>query len=80
MILEPRPDCDSEGVCITCSDQGLVLRVTELGTDGLALCADETGRQVEVQTNLIDGVNPGDRLVVHAGVAIARLESEVESS
>jgi hydrogenase maturation factor len=59
--------CD-EPACITCSDQGTPMRVLELGGDGIARC--DGG---EVLTDLVGDVRPGDELLVHAGVAIARL-------
>ena len=59
--------CD-EGHCITCSDEGVPMRVLEI--DGsLARC--EGG--VEVMTDLVGDVEPGDELLVHAGVALVRL-------
>jgi hydrogenase maturation factor len=39
----------------------------------LALCADEAGAEVDVMTDLVGPVAPGDGLLVHAGVALARL-------
>ena len=41
---------------------------------GLALCAGESGRS-SVETALVEPVDVGDRLLVHAGTAIARLEA-----
>lgn len=83
--------CSEEGHCITCSDEGVAMRVLEVGDDGLALCVvsgervgDEFRREksgsenavpVEVQTDLVAPVAPGDELLVHAGVALLRLSS-----
>ena len=39
--------------------------------DGAAACVDEQGERHEVAVDLIDPVAPGDRVLVHAGVAIA---------
>ena len=69
------PACGDEH-CITCGDQGLPLRVVALEGGGLARCCDdaaplEPGTTVDVQ--LVDGVAPGDLLLVHAGVALAHL-------
>jgi hypothetical protein len=58
--------CD-ENHCITCSDEGVPMRVTAV-VDGLALCDG-----VEVMTELVGDVAPGDELIVHAGVALVRL-------
>jgi hydrogenase maturation factor len=40
---------------------------------GLALCADEEGARHTVETALVEPVSPGDRILVHAGTAIATL-------
>jgi hypothetical protein len=61
--------CTEDGHCITCSDEGVLLRVLEVAEDGLARCEDG----VEVLTQLVGAVAPGDELLVHAGVALARL-------
>ncbi len=60
--------CD-EHHCITCSDEGVPMRVLEAGDDGLAVCEGD----VEVMTELVGKVEPGDELLVHAGVALQRL-------
>jgi hydrogenase maturation factor len=59
--------------CITCSDEGTAMHVVATGDDGLAMCADAEGGQAEVMTELVGSVEPGDAVLVHAGVAIARL-------
>jgi len=43
--------------------------VLEVPYSGIALCADD----VEVMTDLVGAVEPGDELLVHAGVALLRL-------
>ena len=58
-----------DGHCVTCSDEAVPLRVLESRDDGTALC--DGG--VEVMTDLVGTVAPGDELLVHAGTAIARL-------
>jgi hydrogenase maturation factor len=65
----------SEGVCITCGDVAVRLRVISLdGEHGLARCADDAGRQETVEIALVAPVAVGDDLLVHAGTAIAKLE------
>jgi hydrogenase maturation factor len=69
------PACGSEH-CITCGDDGdpmVVLRVDD--QRGLALCGDQEGARQTVEIALVEPVAPGDRLLVHAGTAIARLEA-----
>ncbi len=60
------------GRCITCSDEGVEGRVVALHDDALAEV--EMGGEVrEVAIELLDNVTVGDRVLVHAGVAIAHL-------
>jgi len=69
------PQCGADH-CITCGDEGIpmtVLRVDE--RRGLALCATEAGERQTVETALIEPVAAGDMLLVHAGTAIAALQS-----
>jgi hydrogenase maturation factor len=40
-------------------------------TRGLALCVGRDGRRASVETALVDPVEVGDVLLVHAGTAIA---------
>jgi len=62
--------CD-EHHCITCSDEGVALRVLEVRGEGLALCEGD----VEVMTDLVGAVAPDDTLLVHAGVALTRVDA-----
>jgi hydrogenase maturation factor len=49
------------------------MRVRRLDDDrGLALCEDADGRRETVEIALVAPVAHGDRLLVHAGTAIAR--------
>jgi len=66
------PSCSAEPGCITCGDVAVVLTVASAyGVD--ARCHDEQGREELVATELVGDVRPGDRVLVHAGVAIERL-------
>ena len=58
-----------DGHCVTCSDEGVPMRVVELRGPALALCEGD----VEVMTDLVGDVEPGDEVLVHAGVALVRL-------
>lgn len=63
--------------CITCGDDGEPMTVLATDDDrGLALCADEQAGHHTVETALVDPVQRGDRLLVHAGTAIARLAAD----
>ena len=60
-----------DGHCITCGDVGVemvVLRVDE----SLAVCMGD-GETREVEVALVEPVAAGDRLLVHADVALVRL-------
>jgi hydrogenase maturation factor len=60
--------------CITCSDEGIPMRVLALDDDrGLALCTDEAGARHTVESGLLAALGPGDDVLVHAGVALVRL-------
>ena len=62
--------CHPDQGCITCGDHAVPMRVVLVDEARvLALCEDD----VEVMTDLVGEVAPGDAVLVHAGVAIARL-------
>jgi len=61
--------------CITCSDEGIPMRVLSAGGE-TAVCRDEHGEHHEVMIDLVAPAQAGDELLVHAGVAIARLNGE----
>jgi hydrogenase maturation factor len=76
--LEPIEDVscafDADGHCITCSDEALEVRV---------LCVDEEnglaqvtldGASEEIDITLVENIVPGDVLLVHGGIAIARID------
>ncbi len=52
------------------------MRVLEPRADGLALCAATSGVPSEVMCDLVGDVSAGDVLLVHAGVALVRLEGQ----
>ena len=63
-------------VCITCGDVAVPMRVVRTGgADGLADCVTEEGDEAAVDVTLVDDVAPGDGVLVHACVAIQRLEA-----
>lgn len=71
-VLEPPPDCDGP-VCVTCSDEGRLAEV--VGVHG-ATARVRTGAGTEdVDLSLVGDVGRFDLLVVHAGMAITRLEA-----
>ena len=61
--------------CITCGDVAVPMRVIRTGgEDGLADCVSEDGDTAAVDLGLLDDARPGDAVLVHACVAIQRLE------
>jgi hypothetical protein len=62
--------------CITCGDvaeEMTVVRVDD--ARGLALCETDEGARETVEIALVLPVRPAERLLVHAGTAIARGET-----
>jgi hydrogenase expression/formation protein HypC len=53
---------------------GLPAKVEEI-EDGMAV-VDATGAKRKVSVELIDDLNPGDYVMIHAGIAIAKITSE----
>lgn len=70
----PKPSGHADH-CITCRDEGrpMTVLVQDDGR-GLALCVDDAGDRSSVETALVEPVRPGDRLLVHAGTAIALVD------
>jgi hydrogenase maturation factor len=67
-------DCGDH--CITCSDEGIPMQVERIDdVRGLALCAAEDGSKSTVEIALVS-VEPGDRVLVHAGVALTELSAQ----
>jgi hydrogenase expression/formation protein HypC len=59
--------------CLTCGDVAVPVTVLEADAPD-AMCQDEHGQQGLVGVELVAPVLPGERLLVHGGVAISRLE------
>jgi hydrogenase assembly chaperone HypC/HupF len=67
--------CDHEHGCITCGDEAVPMRVVRVDVGrALALCEAEDGTRASVEIALVDPVGAGDRVLVHAGTALHRLE------
>jgi hydrogenase maturation factor len=61
--------------CITCGDDGDPMTVVAVDRErGLALCSADDGLRATIETALVEPVIAGERLLVHAGTAIARLQ------
>jgi hydrogenase maturation factor len=60
--------------CITCSDEGAELTVLKVDPGrAMALCRGVDGERASVEIALVDGVAPGDVLLVHAGTALLKV-------
>ena len=72
-IIDSYCNIDAEGHCITCSDEALQVLVLHVDQEnGLALVTiDDTSEEIDI--TLVESVGPGDILLVHGGVAIARV-------
>jgi hydrogenase maturation factor len=71
--------CSGGEHCITCADEAVAMTVVAVDEQRvLALCADAVGARQSVETALVDPVAVGDRLLVHAGTAIAALLDDQE--
>ncbi len=72
-LLRADADADADPpVCVTCADEGLLGEVLTADRDQARVRID--GATVSVATNLVDELAVGDLVLVHAGVAIARVE------
>lgn len=72
--LLPTPvEMSRDEVCVTCSDEGRVVEVRAVRDGGLAEVRAGGALEV-VDVAVVDGVGPGDLLLVHAGLALTVLE------
>jgi hydrogenase maturation factor len=67
-----------DGHCVTCSDEGIPMRVVSNPEPGLAVCENDDGERQIVMTGIVDRAAPGDVLLVHAGTALLRLDGHVD--
>jgi hydrogenase maturation factor len=64
-----------QGHCITCSDEALSAKILEIEPAtaiALVLLGTET---LEIDISLIEDIVAGDWVLIHGGVALARLEA-----
>lgn len=54
---------------------GLPAKVVKLKSDGMAI-VDASGAKREVSAEMLDDLDPGDYVMVHAGIAIAKITSD----
>ncbi len=65
---------DAEGHCITCSDEALQVRVLYVDEENGLAQVTLNGISEEIDITLVESIAPGDVLLVHGGVAIARVD------
>ncbi len=77
LLVEPAAECTDE-VCVTCSDEGRLAEVLVAPSTayGDALVRTAAGEE-RIDVTLAGPVSPGDLVLVHAGTALTRLESEL---
>jgi hydrogenase maturation factor len=63
-------DCEHD-VCITCGDVAVEMKVMRVDGD-LAVCEAADGDVRTVEVALVDAVEEGDTVLVHADVALLR--------
>ena len=67
--------CEAEH-CVTCADEAVPMTVVRVDRERtLALCASADGARHTVEIGLIDPPSPGERVLVHAGVALVALSA-----
>jgi hydrogenase maturation factor len=73
LLREPEDECDLDGTCITCTDEARLGEVASIVAPSLA--AVRTARGVEeIDTTLVDVLDEGALVLIHGGVAIARVD------
>lgn len=68
----------TDGHCLTCSDELLLVRVREVNAETNLALVDGDGQIQEIDITLVEGVSPGDVLLVHGGVAITREDGNIQ--
>ena len=66
-------ELDTEGHCITCSDEALPVRVLRVDQESGIALVEVNDTTEEIDITLVDSVAPGDLVLVHGGVAIGLL-------
>jgi hydrogenase expression/formation protein HypC len=70
------PSCTGDH-CITCADEGIPMRVLRVDERrGIALCVAGDGSRGSVEVELVGTVEAGESILVHAGVALVKLERD----
>ncbi len=73
-----RCELDTEGHCITCSDEAVPVTVVRADQEAGVALVKVKNKTEAIDITLVEHVAPGDTLLVHGGVAIAHLAQESE--
>nr|WP_061006954.1 hydrogenase assembly protein HupF [Mycolicibacterium mucogenicum] len=73
-LLAAPAEC-TDDVCITCSDEGRPAEVVTAAPDGTTVVRTATGIETVVSM-LTDEPHPGDLVLIHAGIMIAKLTED----
>ena len=76
-LLSQETECIDE-ICVTCSDEGRVAEVRAVLAEGRVEVV-AGGQAEQIDGRLIDGLRPGDLVLVHAGIAVTSLMAERRS-
>ncbi|RAQ96410.1 HypC/HybG/HupF family hydrogenase formation chaperone [Thermogemmatispora tikiterensis] len=77
MSLRPLCQPDPEGYCPTCADEAVVATVLSVEAEAGMACVSLGLGEAMIDVTLLGEVRPGDRLLVHGGVALERLDESV---
>jgi hydrogenase maturation factor len=67
---------DPEGHCPTCADEAVAVTVLSVDKEAGMACVRLGLGEALIDITLLGVVQPGDRLLVHGGVALERLERD----
>jgi len=67
--------CDLDGTCVTCTDEARLGEVAAIAAPNVASVRTARGIE-EIDTTLVDSLDPGALVLIHGGVAITRVEAE----
>ncbi|MBX5448512.1 HypC/HybG/HupF family hydrogenase formation chaperone [Thermogemmatispora sp.] len=75
-LTAQRPLCqpDPEGHCPTCADEAIAVTVLSVDEEAGMACVSLGLGEAMVDITLLGTVRPGDRLLMHGGVALERLD------
>lgn len=74
-VIGSLPPSDAGETCITCGDVAVPLTVVSVGDFDARCRADDGGEEI-VAIELVGPLRPGDRVLVHAKVALEKLEGD----